>query len=111
MMRGRPGTRDDSLDSRVPALVVPYGGADEDEQLTRARRLEALGAVRVLPADEMTPPRLAAEMASLATFAPAVSGLDLRRPDRVSGRAADVAQDETEDRVHLQIGETEISDR
>jgi predicted glycosyltransferase len=68
----------DVLESGVPALVVPYGGADEDEQLKRARRLEALGAVRVLPADEMTPPRLAAEMASLATFAPAVSSLDLR---------------------------------
>jgi predicted glycosyltransferase len=68
----------DVLDSRVPALVVPSGGADEDEQLKRARRLEALGAVRVLPADDMTPPRLAVEMASLATFAPAVSGLDLR---------------------------------
>jgi predicted glycosyltransferase len=67
----------DLVESRVPALVVPFGGANEDEQLKRARRLEALGAVRVLPAAEMTAPRLAVEMASLAAFTPTASSLNL----------------------------------
>jgi predicted glycosyltransferase len=74
----------DLLESRVPALVVPYGEGNEDEQLKRARRLEALGALRVLPAGEMTPARLAAEMSSLASFAPAASTLNLRGAERTA---------------------------
>ena len=36
------------LRTRVPALVVPYATPEEDEQTRRARRLERLGALRVL---------------------------------------------------------------
>jgi len=74
----------DLLESRVPALVVPYGEANEDEQLKRARRLEALGALRVLPVAEMTPPRLAVEITSLAAFTPTVSRLNLHGADRTA---------------------------
>ena len=37
----------------APALVVPYSTAEEDEQARRARRLERMGALRVLRADEL----------------------------------------------------------
>ena len=74
----------DLIESRVPALVVPYGDANEDEQLKRARRLEALGALRVLPVAEMTPPRLAAEIISLAAFTPTVSRLNLHGAERTA---------------------------
>jgi predicted glycosyltransferase len=38
----------DILGSATPAVVVPYGEGREDEQAERARRLERLGALRVL---------------------------------------------------------------
>jgi predicted glycosyltransferase len=48
----------DILSSGTPAVVVPYAAGREDEQLRRARRLEALGAVTVLEADALTAPAL-----------------------------------------------------
>ena len=48
----------DILASGTPAVVVPYAAGREDEQLRRARRLEALGAVTVLEADALTAPAL-----------------------------------------------------
>ena len=54
----------------LPALVVPFANGGEDEQMKRARRLEQLGAVRVLDQHEMTPERLADEMKALLTFHP-----------------------------------------
>jgi predicted glycosyltransferase len=67
----------DLLAARVPALVVPFGEGAEDEQTKRARRLEALGLVRVLASGDLNPRRLAEEMASLATFRPATAAIDI----------------------------------
>ena len=67
----------DLLRSGVPALVVPYGEASENEQLRRARRLEALGALRVLPPSDLDPRRLAAEISRLLGFRPARTSLAL----------------------------------
>lgn len=61
----------------VPALVVPFGDGGEDEQMKRARRLEQLGAVRVLDQNEMTPGRLADEMNALLRFHPHRPRLEL----------------------------------
>jgi predicted glycosyltransferase len=61
--------------ARVPALVVPYATAEEDEQTRRARRLAQLGAVRVLDAAHLD--RLREEIIALAEFRPAVAALDL----------------------------------
>jgi predicted glycosyltransferase len=44
----------DVLAAGTPAVVVPYAAGREDEQLRRARHLEALGAVTVLEADELS---------------------------------------------------------
>ena len=67
----------DLLAARVPALVVPFGDGSEDEQSKRARRLEALGLVRVLPVSELRPARLAEEMKHLLAFRPAASTIDV----------------------------------
>ncbi len=67
----------DLLEARVPALVVPCTESHEDEQRTRAARLEALGAVRVVDPDILTGPRLAIEILAASTFSPAPVDLDL----------------------------------
>jgi len=42
----------------------------ENEQMNRARRLESLGALRVLPEDELNSQRLADEIHALLCFTP-----------------------------------------
>ena len=59
----------------VPALVVPYTTAAEDEQLRRARRFERLGALRVLASLEAE--ILAREIRRLEDFMPATPAVDL----------------------------------
>ncbi len=67
----------DLLRARVPALVVPFGEGGEDEQRVRAERLEALGLLRVLPAEVLDGSRLAAEVLRLLDFRPADVRLSL----------------------------------
>jgi predicted glycosyltransferase len=67
----------DLLWAGVPSLVVPYAEGTEDEQTRRARRLEALGALRVLPADRLNGPTLAREVRALLEFQPAPFAIDL----------------------------------
>ncbi len=62
----------DVVRARVPALVVPYATAEEDEQRRRARRLARLGALRVLQPERLAPAVLARAVESLHTFEPAV---------------------------------------
>jgi predicted glycosyltransferase len=69
------------LSSGAPGLVVPFAEAGEDEQTRRARRLEALGALRVLDPAQLTAERLAAESRRLGDFVP-------RRLDLDTGGAA-----------------------
>lgn len=71
--QGGYNTTLDVLRANVPALIVPFGTGQEDEQLKRARRLEALGALRVLEEKDMQPVRLASEIRDLFNF-------DARRP-------------------------------
>jgi predicted glycosyltransferase len=67
----------DLLQAGLPALVVPFAEGCEDEQRVRARRLEALGSVRVLDPDALTAPRLAHELLATRRFTPASIALDL----------------------------------
>lgn len=67
----------DLLRAGVAALVVPYDGAGETEQAERARRLAGLGVLRVLPASQLSPTRLAEEVLGLLTAVPAAVSLDL----------------------------------
>src|ERR1041385_1930504 len=67
----------DILRSRVPALVVPFSGDKQDEQTNRARRLERLGALRVLEPERLNPQTMAKEIASLLQFRPNPVQLDM----------------------------------
>src|SRR4051794_35308872 len=67
----------DILRSRVPALVVPFSGDKQDEQTNRARRLERLGALRMLETDRLDAQTLAAEMDALLRFRPSPIHLDM----------------------------------
>ena len=61
----------------VPALVVPYATATENEQSERARRLAALGALKYLPAESLTPAALARAIEALLEFKPDRAALNL----------------------------------
>ena len=67
----------DLVGAAVPALVVPYETAGENEQRVRAERLATLGALQLLPAAELDPPRLARALQQLLTFRPRAAALDL----------------------------------
>ena len=64
------------IQSQTPALVVPFAAGGEDEQLKRARRLETLGAMRVLEQKQLTARRLAEEIRSLIDFEPRATHLN-----------------------------------
>jgi predicted glycosyltransferase len=61
----------------VPGVLVPYATPQEDEQTRRARRLERLGAVRVLAPETLTPAALAGAIRGLRTFCPPPAAIDL----------------------------------
>jgi predicted glycosyltransferase len=63
--------------SGVPGLIVPYATPEEDEQTRRARRLERLGAVRVLAAEQLARASLAIEVRRLLAFRPRPASVDL----------------------------------
>jgi predicted glycosyltransferase len=67
----------DILRARVPALVVPFGDGDEDEQTKRARRLQQLGAVRMIDAADLDPANLAEELRTLLRFHPRRLNVDM----------------------------------
>ncbi len=74
----------------VPALVVPYATAVENEQRQRAARLAAAGAVQVLDPDRLDAAALAAALQALLRFTPrpARAGAAHRlRGARARGRA------------------------
>ena len=54
----------DVVVSGVPALLYPFTGGQNEEQATRARKLEALGVGTVLDAQDLQPARLAENIVS-----------------------------------------------
>jgi predicted glycosyltransferase len=68
----------DLLQAQTPALVVPFDEGQESEQMNRARRLERMGALRVLDPRELTPSRLAEEVHELLAFTPATAEINLQ---------------------------------
>lgn len=67
----------DIIVSQVPALVVPYATATENEQSERAVRLARLGALQQLDAASLAPESLAHAIESLLSFTPRASALGL----------------------------------
>lgn len=66
----------DILAARARAVLVPFAAARETEQLLRAERLAALGAVELVRESELTPERLAAAIERAAGRAPAPVAVD-----------------------------------
>ncbi|MDX8127772.1 hypothetical protein U737_14180 [Methylomonas sp. LW13] len=71
----------DILESRTPALVVPFVRGQEDEQIQRAQKLAELGLVEMLNPSELTGQRLAERILQLRDFSPNPAGLDLAGAD------------------------------
>jgi predicted glycosyltransferase len=92
----------DLLRSRVPALVVPFAEGRESEQTNRARRLESMGALRVLPEDELNPQRLADEIRALLRFKPQSGDLNLDGARTSAWIMAELVQRRNLDRVKRQ---------
>jgi predicted glycosyltransferase len=67
----------DIIVAQVPALVLPYATATENEQSERAVRLAALGALQQMDAETLTPQTLAHAIESLLAFTPQPAALGL----------------------------------
>jgi predicted glycosyltransferase len=72
----------DVLRAGVPALLVPFARDNENEQRTRALRLQDLGLVKVLDESKQTAERLAHEIRGLLNFKFATPALDLNGAER-----------------------------
>lgn len=71
----------DILESRTPALVVPFVRGQEDEQIQRAQKLAQLGLVKTLHPAQLDGQCLAEQIFQLRDFSPDPAGLDLAGAD------------------------------
>ena len=101
----------DLLRSRVAALVVPFAQGRESEQMNRARRLESMGALRVLPEDELNPQRLADEIRALLRFKPQSGNLNLDGARTSTWIMAELVQRRNLDRAQLRPAGTQQKER
>ncbi len=79
------------IQSAGPALVIPYAEGREDEQLARARRLERLGAVRILDGDALNCEALVQELVALLEVPVTPTNLDLSGAARTARLVAELA--------------------
>ncbi len=99
------------LQAGVPALVVPFADGGEDEQMTRARRLERLGAIRLLDQKEMSAARMAHEIKGLLNYHPGKVALNFagaRRSaeiltDQLNRRRLSETSQRTNERLECQL--------
>jgi predicted glycosyltransferase len=77
LSQGGYNTTMDLLRAATPAVVVPYGEGNEDEQGRRARRLAELGVLRVVPPAELDARRLLPELLGALASRPQAPPLDL----------------------------------
>ncbi len=74
----------DLLGCSTPAVVVPYGEGREDEQAERARRLERLGAVRVVDPERLSADVLVDAVRRALDWTPLTVPLDLEGRTRTA---------------------------
>jgi UDP-N-acetylglucosamine--N-acetylmuramyl-(pentapeptide) pyrophosphoryl-undecaprenol N-acetylglucosamine transferase len=84
------------VEQGLPAILIPLPTASANHQMHNARALEAAGAARVLPENELTPVRLADELTALVANPGRLDEMRVRalaraRPDAASGIASDIA--------------------
>ncbi len=75
-------TTAEMMNQGLPAVLVPLPTAAEDHQTQNARALEQAGAVRVVPQDDFSPARLAAEIALMTRDAEVLHGMSARAAER-----------------------------
>ncbi len=82
------------LNEGLPALLVPLPTSAEDHQMHNARALASAGASRLIPQDELSPERLADEVARLADGPVVMDEMKSRARSRARPHAArDIARD------------------
>lgn len=81
----------DILRAETPAVVVPFSEGKEDEQRTRAARLAAAGALRMVPPEDLDGDRLLDELTRLSTFRPEPVRLDLTGRETTRRLVAELA--------------------
>lgn len=91
----------DLLRAGTPAVVVPYTEGKEDEQIRRAERLAALGALTSLSSDDLDPDRLAAAIAAARHASPPAIALDLDGATNSARIVARLAGLDAESSPHL----------
>jgi len=72
------------LATGVPALVMPFTGGGDDEQTTRARKLEQLGLVGVISPDALEPQLLASQMRQRMEMGRVAATLDMRGVEKTA---------------------------
>lgn len=84
----------DILSAQVRAIVYPFTGSDNREQMMRARKLEQLGALTVLTPEQLTPEQLAQLMQQALSAPSSVSPvqLDLQGAAKTAQAIADLLQ-------------------
>lgn len=104
LSQGGYNTTMDILRAGAPALIVPFAEGAEDEQTRRVERLAALGVVRTLPAEDLRPDRLLAELICALRQRPAASGLDLTGAETTARLVGDLRKVRTSQRHTRQNG-------
>jgi len=74
----------DILGCSTPSVVVPYGEGREDEQAERARRLERLGALRLIDPDRLSADTFVEAVTAALDWTPLAVPLDLDGRARTS---------------------------
>lgn len=70
------------MNQGLPAILVPLPTAAENHQMHNARALEAAGAARVIPQNELTPSRLARVIASVTGDVELLATMSARASER-----------------------------
>lgn len=84
----------DIVSAGIRAIVYPFTGSDNQEQMMRARKLERLGAMTVLTPEQLTPEQLA-QLLQQALQAPPVAApipLDLQGATKTAQALAELLQ-------------------
>jgi predicted glycosyltransferase len=74
------------------AIVYPFTGHNNQEQMMRARKLEQLGCVLVLPPDQLRAERLAEMIEQALAKSPAPAALDLQGAEKTAKVLAELLQ-------------------
>lgn len=90
----------DLIATGVRALVIPFVETEEDEQTYRARKMEALGLVRVLEESSLTPETLASEVAATRNLNPRHLNVDMEGANHTVDLVEAMIEQRKNERMH-----------